>query len=547
MTDLTRMAAWEALELHAGKHRDRHLRELFTADARRAQRFAFRLDDLLVDLSKQRLSSETLALLLELARATDLEAWRDAMFRGERINTTEDRAVLHVALRNRSGRPMQVDGQDVMPDVLAVLERLERFTGDVREGRWLGHTGARITNVVNIGIGGSDLGPAMVTEALWPYGTADLRVHFVSNVDDSHLQQVCRDLDPAETLFIVASKTFTTDETMTNARSARSWLVERLGDEAAVARHMVAVSTNEEAVRAFGIDPDAMFGFWDWVGGRYSLWSAIGLPIMLAVGYPRFVELLDGAHAMDEHFRTAPLAENLPVLLGLVGIWNRNFLGAGTHAILPYDQRLARLAAYLQQADMESNGKSVRRDGHRVDYATGPILFGEPGTNSQHSFFQLLHQGTELVPADFIVAARSTTALGDHHLRLLANCLAQTEALAFGKTPEEARHELEAQGLTGEALEAMLPHKLFAGNQPTTTIVYDELTPYALGRLLALYEHVIFVQGQIWGLNSYDQWGVELGKQLAKRILPVLQGEADGQDLPPPTRALIEEVLQRRR
>ncbi|MEO1091448.1 MAG: glucose-6-phosphate isomerase [Pseudomonadota bacterium] len=546
MTDLTQSQAWHALENHAFSFRNRHLRELFGADSRRFDHFSFALDDLFVDLSKQRLSEETLHLLCDLARATGLEEWRDAMFAGERINTTEDRAVLHVALRNRSNRPMTFEGVDVMPDVRAVLERLRTFCDAVRSGEWTGHTGARITDVVNIGIGGSDLGPVMVTEALWPFGTPDLRLHFVSNVDDSHIVRVCRDLDPATTLFVIASKTFTTDETMTNARSARAWLVERLGSEAAVGRHFVAVSTNAAEVEAFGIDLDAMFGFWDWVGGRYSLWSAIGLPIALAVGFERFEQLLDGAHAMDEHFRTAPLETNLPVLMALVGIWNRNFLGAVSHAVLPYDQRLHRLPAYLQQADMESNGKSIRRDSRRVDYSTGPIVWGEPGTNSQHSFFQLLHQGTEMIPADFIVAAKSTTALGDHHLRLLANTLAQTEALAFGKTPEEARHELEGQGVHGDELEALLPHKLFAGNQPTTTIVYDELTPYSLGRLVALYEHKIFVQGQIWGLNSFDQWGVELGKQLAKRILPVLQTGEGAQALPSPTRGLIELIRGRR-
>jgi glucose-6-phosphate isomerase len=546
MTDLTQSQAWQALELHALEHRDRHLRELFAADPGRFERLCLRLDDLAVDLSKQRLTDETLRLLVDLARSTGLEDWRDRMFAGETINTTEGRAVLHVALRNRSDRPMHVAGEDVMPAVREVLLRLERFSEAVRSGAWLGHRGERITDVVNIGIGGSDLGPAMVAEALWPYAGAGLRVHFVSNVDDSHLARVCRDLDPGRTLFVIASKTFTTDETMTNARSARLWLVNGLGDEAAVGRHFVAVSTNAEAVRGFGIDLDAMFGFWDWVGGRYSLWSAIGLPVMLSIGASRFAELLDGAQAMDDHFRTAALERNLPVLLGLTGIWNRNFLGARCHAVLPYDQRLARLAAYLQQADMESNGKSVRRDGRRVDYDTGPILFGEPGTNSQHSFFQLLHQGTELVPADFIVAARSGTPTGDHHLRLIANCFAQTEALAFGKTPEEARHELEAAGLGGDAIEALLPHKLFRGNQPTTTILYDELTPYALGRLIALYEHKIFVQGQIWGINSFDQWGVELGKALARRILPVLQGEGGGDALPAATRGLLEIVRSRR-
>lgn len=544
MTELTQSKAWRALEVHALKQRGRHLHELFAADARRFERFSFTFDDLLVDLSKQRMTGETLHLLQDLAEETGVEARRTSMFEGQRINTTEDRAVLHVALRNRSGRPLRVDGQDVMPDVLGVLARMQAFTAEVRDGSWRGATGERITDIVNIGIGGSDLGPMMVVDALWPYTRPELRAHFVSNVDDSHLARVLRDVAPERTLFIIASKTFTTDETMTNARSARAWLVDRLG-EAAVGRHFVAVSTNTEAVAGFGIDTQNMFGFWDWVGGRYSLWSAIGLPIALACGFDRFVELLDGAHAMDEHFRTEPADRNLPMLLALVGVWNRNFLGAVCQAILPYDQRLGRFAAYLQQADMESNGKSIRRDNRRVDYTTGPIVWGEPGTNAQHSFFQMIHQGTELIPADFIVAAKSGTAMGDHHLRLLANCLAQTEALAFGKSPEEARHELERQGLAGEALEALLPHKLFGGNQPTTTILYDELTPFALGRLIALYEHKIFVQGQIWGLNSFDQWGVELGKQLAKRILPALQGETVT-GLPAPTEGLIETLLERR-
>ena len=544
MTELTQGQAWQALERHALKQRNRHLRELFHADARRFERFTFRLDDLLVDVSKQRVTDETLHLLRDLAVETGLEAHRDAMFAGEHVNTTEDRAVLHVALRAPLDRAMYVDGENVVPAVGAVLGRVEAFSDEIRDGTRRGATGERITDVVNIGIGGSDLGPLMVTEALWPYTRPELRAHFVSNVDASHLARALRDLDPARTLFIVASKTFTTEETMTNARSARAWLVDRLGEEA-VARHFVAVSTNAEAVAGFGIDTDNMFGFWDWVGGRYSLWSAIGLPIALACGFARFRELLDGAHAMDEHFRAAPLAENLPVLLGLVGIWNRNFLGSVCHAVLPYDQRLHRLPAYLQQADMESNGKSVRRDNRRVDYTTGPIVWGEPGTNAQHSFFQMIHQGTELIPADFIAAAKSATAMDDHHLKLLANVLAQTEALAFGKTPEEARAELEAQGLTGAALEATLPHKLFGGNQPTTTILHDALTPFALGRLLALYEHRIFVEGAIWGLNSFDQMGVELGKQLAKRALPALESGRVA-ELTPPTAALVEEIRRRR-
>jgi glucose-6-phosphate isomerase len=461
-------------------------------------------------------------LLLALARQTDVEGWRDRMFAGARINVTEDRAVLHVALRNRSNRPIMVDGEDVMPAVNGVLDQMRAFSEQVRGGAWRGHRGDAITDVVNIGIGGSDLGPLMVCEALKPYHRPDLRPHFVSNVDAAHLVHTLAKLEPARTLFIVASKTFTTQETMTNAGSARAWLVEHLGSEAAVARHFVAVSTNAEAVRAFGIDPANMFGFWDWVGGRYSLWSAIGLPIALAVGMARFEELLAGAHAMDEHFRTTPLERNLPVLLGVLGVWYRDFLGAASHAVLPYDQHLHRFPAYLQQGDMESNGKSVRRDGLPVDYPTGPIIWGEPGTNGQHAFYQLIHQGTELIPADFIAAAESQTPLGDHHEKLLANFFAQTEALMRGKTADEARAELAAEGLTGAALEALLPHKVFEGNRPTNSILYRKLTPTTLGRLIALYEHKIFTQGVIWNINSFDQWGVELGKQLAKAILPEL-------------------------
>jgi len=544
MTELTQGKAWQALEVHALKQRNRHLRELFASDSRRFERFSFRLDDLLVDFSKQRITGETLHLLHDLAIETQVEGLRDAMFAGEPINSTENRAVLHVALRNPPSRPMHVDGHDVMPDVAAVLARMETFAREIRSGERRGATGEAITDIVNIGIGGSDLGPLIVSEALWPYTRQDLRAHFVSNIDGAHLARVLRDLDPARTLFVIASKTFTTEETMTNARSARAWLVDRLGDDA-VARHFVAVSTNAEAVRGFGIDTANMFGFWDWVGGRYSLWSALGLPIALVCGFERFRELLDGAHAMDEHFRTARLDENIPILTALVGVWNRNFLGAVCQAVLPYDQRLHRLPAYLQQADMESNGKSVRRDNRRVDYTTAPIVWGEAGTNSQHSFFQMIHQGTELIPADFIAAANSGTPLGDHHLRLLANVLAQTEALAFGRTPEEARVELEQQGLRGQALEDLLPHKLFSGNQPTTTILYDELTPYALGRLIALYEHKIFVQGAIWGLNSFDQWGVELGKQLAKRIFPALDS-GDVREMPAVTASLVDEIRARR-
>ncbi len=526
MSPLTDSPAWRALAAHAGSLRQVHLRELFARDSQRFERLSLTFEDMLVDVSKHRVTDETLALLLALARDRGVEAWRDRMLAGEAINSTEGRAVLHTALRNRAGTPVLVDGQDVMPAVNEVLERIRSFTDQVRGGSWRGHTGRAITDVVNIGIGGSDLGPLMVAQALEPYASPALRTHFVSNVDGAHLVHALRGLDPATTLFIVASKTFTTQETMTNAGSARAWLVEGLGSDAAVARHFVAVSTNARAVAAFGIDTANMFGFWDWVGGRYSLWSAIGLPIALHVGFERFEELLAGAHAMDRHFATAPLERNIPALLGMIGIWYNNFLGAESWAVLPYDQHLARLPAYLQQGDMESNGKGVRRDGARVDYQTGPIIWGEPGTNGQHAFYQLIHQGTKLVPCDFLAAAVSLTPLGDHHPKLLANFFAQPEALAFGKTEAEARAELEAQGMNGEALEALVPHKVFPGNRPSTSILYHSLTPHRLGSLIALYEHKIFVQGVVWDINSYDQWGVELGKQLASRILPELAGDA---------------------
>jgi glucose-6-phosphate isomerase len=524
MSALTRSAAWRALERHAAAMAGVHLRDLFASDGDRFARFSLRLDDLLLDYAKNRITGETMRLLFDLARQAQLEAWRTRMLSGDEINTTEHRAVLHVALRNRSSRPILAGGRDVMADVNAVLAKMRDFSERVRSGAWRGHTGEVVTDVVNIGIGGSDLGPHMACAALKPYQRPDLRPHFVSNVDGAHLLDTLAPLDPAHTLFVVASKTFTTQETMTNAASARRWVVERLGDEAAVARHFVAVSTNAQAVAAFGIRTENMFEFWDWVGGRYSLWSAIGLPIALAVGFARFEELLAGAHAMDEHFRTAPLERNMPVILALLGIWYRDFLGACSHAVLPYSEHLHRLPAYLQQADMESNGKSVRRDGARVDYATGPIVWGEPGTNGQHAFFQLLHQGAELVPADFLAAAESLTPLGDHHDKLLANFLAQTEALAFGKTADEVRAELERQGASGAALVALLPHKVFEGNRPTNSLLFRRLDPATLGKLIALYEHRIFTQGVLWEVNSFDQWGVELGKQLAKVILMQLSG-----------------------
>jgi glucose-6-phosphate isomerase len=519
------LAAWRALAAHVAGVRGLSLRALFADDPERFERFSGSLDDLLVDWSKQRVTAETMTLLGDLARACDLEGRRDAMFRGEKINTTEGRAVLHTALRNRSAEPVMVDGVDVMPDVLAVLEQMRVFSEAVRGGDWRGHTGEAITDIVNIGIGGSDLGPLMVCQALKPYARADLAVHFVSNVDGAHLHHTLKRLDPAKTLFIVASKTFTTQETMTNAQSARAWLLAELGgDQAAVGRHFVAVSTNAQAVRAFGIDPANMFGFWDWVGGRYSLWSAIGLSIVLYLGFERFAALLEGAHAMDRHFQTTPLEANLPVVLALIGIWNSNFLGAESLAVLPYDQHLARFAAYLQQGDMESNGKSVTLAGEVVDYQTGPVIWGEPGTNGQHAFYQLIHQGTRLIPCDFLAAASSQTPMGDHHEKLIANFFAQSEALAFGKTAAEVRAELEGQGLPPAEVERLLPHKVFEGNRPSTSILYNKLTPFTLGVLIALYEHKIFTQGVIWDVNSFDQWGVELGKVLAGRILPELAG-----------------------
>jgi glucose-6-phosphate isomerase len=523
VSSITKSSAWQALEQHHEATAGVHMRELFARDSRRAERFSLRLGDMLLDYSKNRVVAETMDLLVALAREANLEGWRQRMFAGEIINTTEGRAVLHVALRNVPDQPIYVDGEDVMPDVARVLDQMAAFTEAVRGGQWQGATGERITDVVNIGIGGSDLGPVMVTEALKPYKHPDIEVHFVSNVDGTHIAETLKSLNPGTTLFIVASKTFTTQETLTNAETARSWLTEHLGD-AAVAKHFVALSTNTEKVAAFGIDPANMFEFWDWVGGRYSLWSAIGMPIAVAIGMDRFRELLAGGRAMDDHFRSAPLGANMPVVLALIGIWNTNFLGAETYAVLPYDQYLHRLPAYLQQADMESNGKYVRRDGQRVACNTGPVLFGEPGTNGQHSFYQLVHQSTRLVPCDFIAPAESQNPIGNHHPILLSNFFAQTEALMKGKTEAEARAELEAQGLSSEALEELAPHKVFDGNRPTNSILVRTFDPHTLGMLIALYEHKIFTQGVIWGINSFDQWGVELGKQLAKEILPELQG-----------------------
>ncbi len=526
MSTLTATSAWKTLAGHAGVMKRRNMRDLFAEDAGRFERFSAKVSDILVDYSKNLITEETMHRLLDLAQEAEVETWRGRMFGGERINFTENRAVLHVALRNRSQRAIKVDGRDVMPDVRAVLTRMRGFSDAVRDGTWVGFTGKRVRDVVNIGIGGSDLGPYMVTEALKPYGHPDLRMHFVSNVDGTHIAETLKQCDPETTLFLVASKTFTTQETLTNAHTAKDWLLRALTDPEAVAKHFAAMSTNTEKVREFGIDPANMFEFWDWVGGRYSLWSAIGLPIAVFIGMDRFEELLDGAFVMDEHFRTAPLEHNVPVILALLGIWYNNFLGAQSHAILPYDQYLHRFPAYFQQGDMESNGKRVTRDGEAADHSTGPVIWGEPGTNGQHAFYQLIHQGTKLIPSDFLAPAQSHNPLGDHHEILLSNFFAQTEALMRGKTEDEARQELEASGMDRVWIEKILPHKVFPGNRPTNSILFPRLTPHVLGSLIALYEHKIFVQGVIWRINSFDQWGVELGKELAKAILPELSDDA---------------------
>jgi glucose-6-phosphate isomerase len=530
MPDITLSPTWQALKEERKAWKALHLRNLFARDKKRAERFSLQMDDLLLDYSKNLIRPQTMKLLVKLAKEAGVETLRDAMFAGEKINLTEGRAVLHTALRNRSDRPVLVDGHDVMPDVREVLARMRAFADRVRTGKWKGfatkgQSGKPITDVVNIGIGGSDLGPAMACLALKPYG-GNIRAHFVSNVDPSHLVDTLEDLNPATTLFIVASKTFTTQETLLNAGAARAWLMDAAKDEKAVAKHFVAVSTNETAVREFGIDPANMFGFWDWVGGRYSLWSAIGLPIALYIGMDEFEELLAGAHDMDEHFRAAPLDANMPVLLALLGLWYNNFWDADSYAVLPYEQRLSRFTAYLQQCDMESNGKSVTREGKPVKVSTGPVLFGEPGTNGQHAFYQLIHQGTKLIPCDFLAAAESHNDVNGQHAVLLSNFLAQPEALMRGKTAAEVETELAQAGLSRKDIKALAPHKVFPGNRPTNTLLYRKLTPRTLGRLIALYEHKVFVQGALWNVNSYDQWGVELGKQLAKVILPELTGAA---------------------
>lgn len=523
----TQTAAWQALQKHFDEMKDVTIADLFAKDGGRFSKFSATFDDqMLVDYSKNRITEETLAKLQDLAKECDLAGAIKSMFSGEKINRTENRAVLHVALRNRSNTPILVDGKDVMPEVNAVLEKMKTFSEAIISGEWKGYTGKAITDVVNIGIGGSDLGPYMVTEALRPYKN-HLNMHFVSNVDGTHIAEVLKKVNPETTLFLVASKTFTTQETMTNAHSARDWFLKAAGDEKHVAKHFAALSTNAKAVGEFGIDTANMFEFWDWVGGRYSLWSAIGLSIVLSIGFDNFVELLSGAHAMDKHFSTTPAEKNLPVLLALIGIWYNNFFGAETEAILPYDQYMHRFAAYFQQGNMESNGKYVDRNGNVVDYQTGPIIWGEPGTNGQHAFYQLIHQGTKMVPCDFIAPAITHNPLSDHHQKLLSNFFAQTEALAFGKSREVVEQEYRDQGKDPATLDYVVPFKVFEGNRPTNSILLREITPFSLGALIALYEHKIFTQGVILNIFTFDQWGVELGKQLANRILPELKDDKE--------------------
>ncbi|MGJ1319982.1 glucose-6-phosphate isomerase [Sphingobacterium spiritivorum] len=524
--DFTQTNAYKYLTDHYITINQESLKELFQKDPQRFEKFSVQLEDILVDYSKNRINEETIALLIQLAKECQLDVAIKAMFSGEKINETEGREVLHTALRNHSGKPVMVDGKDVMPQINAVLDHMESFTNEILSGSWKGFTGKVITDVVNIGIGGSDLGPVMVTEALKAYKT-HLNVHFVSNVDGTHIVETLKGLNPETTLFLIASKTFTTQETMANAGSAREWFLNSGAKESDIAKHFAALSTNAEAVSAFGIDTRNMFEFWDWVGGRYSLWSAIGLSISLALGFNNFKELLKGAYIADEHFQTAPFEENIPVLLAVLGIWYNNFFDAESHAILPYDQYLHRFAAYFQQGDMESNGKYVDRNGNRIDYQTGPIIWGEPGTNGQHAFYQLIHQGTKLIPCDFIAPAVSHNKIGNHHQLLLSNFFAQTEALMNGKSEEVVVTEFEKAGRSPEDIERLKSFKVFEGNRPSNSILLKEITPRSLGTLIALYEHKIFVQGIIWNIFSFDQWGVELGKQLANQILPELKGNEE--------------------
>ncbi|MFZ3152100.1 MAG: glucose-6-phosphate isomerase [Anaerolineaceae bacterium] len=525
MEPLEKSPAWQALQNHHQEIENAHMRDLFNQDPNRFSKFSLQFGDILFDYSKNRITTKTMSLLDDLARAAQLDQKIEAMFSGEKINNTEQRAVLHTALRNRSADPVYVNGRDVMVDVRRVLAKMRSFSQAVRSGEWKGHTGKPIQDVVNIGIGGSDLGPKMVCTALKPYGKPGLQMHFVSNVDSTDLVETLKTVSPETTLFLVASKTFTTQETMANAHSARAWFLKCASDEKAIAKHFAAMSTNTAEVAKFGIDTSNMFEFWDWVGGRYSLWSAIGLSIAIYIGMDNFEAILDGAYQVDQHFRTAPFEQNIPVVMGLLGIWYNNFFGAQSQAILPYDQYLEYFPAYFQQGDMESNGKSVTCDGKWVTYTTGPVIWGQPGTNGQHAFYQLIHQGTRLIPCDFLAAIESQNPLGEHQNILLSNYLAQTEALMKGRTSEEARAELVGQGFSGEQLELLVQAKTFPGNRPTNSFLYPKLTPQVLGSLIALYEHKIFTQGIIWEINSFDQMGVELGKQLAKKILPELTGK----------------------
>jgi glucose-6-phosphate isomerase len=546
MPQINQSPIWQSLKLHQKDIASTSLREMFQLDPNRFDKFHIQLDDLLLDYSKHRISKETMALLVNLAKEADIEGWRDRMFSGEKINSTEHRSVLHTALRHQGQQKIMSEGEDVMPKITHVLQKMKRFSEEVRSGQWKGYTGKTITNVINIGIGGSDLGPAMVCNALKPYGSKTITPHFVSNIDGADLAQALEKCDPETTLFIIASKTFTTQETMTNAFSARSWFLNKASDGAHIKKHFVALSTNKHAVSAFGIDPENMFEFWDWVGGRYSLWSAIGLSIALYIGMDQFEELLKGGFEMDEHFKTAPIEKNIPMIMGLLGIWYINFFNFSTHVILAYDQGLSKLAPYLQQADMESNGKFINRHGEHIDFHTGPVLWGEVGTNGQHAFYQLLHQGTEIVPADFIMPIHSHYHIGkdgdEHHKILLSNFIAQTQSLMMGKTYDEARIEVEKQGYEGEDIESFIPQKTFEGNRPSSSILFEKLTPKTLGRLIAMYEHKIFTQGIIWGINSFDQWGVEYGKQIAKKVLPKLSDKTPSDEFDSSTNQLIRYI-----
>ena len=546
MSKLTGLPSWQALHAHFEEMKDLHMRDLFDQDDSRFEKFSTQMDDILLDFSKNRMTDETFKLLCDLARESDVEGWRDQMFAGLEINISEYRPVLHTALRNRGNKPVFVDGEDVMPKINKVLQQMRYFSERVRGGHWRGYSGHLITDIINIGIGGSDLGPHVVCDAMKPFAQRGMNVHFVSNIDPTHLTEILKFVQPESTLFIISSKSFTTQETMMNAHSARDWFVQTTGSEKAVAKHFVAVTSNLNAANEFGILPENVFEFWDWVGGRYSLWSAIGLPIVLYLGMDHFEELLDGAYAMDEHFKNTPIEKNIPVILALLGVWYNNFFDAQSHGIMAYNQYLRRLPAHLQQLDMESNGKTITRQGERVDYLTGPIIWGETGSNCQHAFFQLLHQGTKPVPADFLVPAKSKDPLGNQHCILLANFLAQTRALMMGKTEAEARIELEKSGVSEEKISELLPHKVFEGNKPTNSIMFEKLDPRTMGALLAMYEHKVFVQGVIWNINSFDQWGVELGKQLADEISQTLSSREQTNNFDGSTNGLMDYCISLR-